>query len=316
MKKLLPLLLLLSSYTLNAQSIKNEAAFDGQELTFDRKEISVDGWTITYDWYKSKDDVSSVTLGNDTDFGGIYKIGDTGKNDLYWGYYWKKFNSGEFTFEVDGGLGLQHNNKPTYFIRGDVKNDDFSLEATWFGQELNRESFFGYVGWNTDNTFVSIGTAGKRLMSVSELKGFEDFGMFNYALYNPDTKVWTAKSQIALSDANQGFFTRDLVDLTSELFSTGTFHAVHFSPVMTKGEWTVKAYGHGDENETELEGMIGYANPLLDVGIGVNHKRNNLRAVIEAYKGVKWGDLGVHAEVRYIPSTDDVSGYVTLQLTR
>lgn len=291
-----------------------------QALQFQRIKLMNDNFGVEYDFNKTKNDIARISL-KDKNIGlNLYNVGNLdGKDIAYW-EAWKEFNEGKNSFLIDVGTGHGKTTLPQYFVIGRMSNDKTFLEAGIFNESDKLfqpdKSLYGYAGYDFGDAYVGVGKNPDKYVGIAGIKGFEDLGNLTYALYNPETKSWNIKSQTSFKNANQKFFNKELFDYAGELFSVPPFFPVHFSPVMTKGDVTMKLMGNGDDKKTELEAMVGIDNAIIPFGIGVNNLskdgKNNTNFALELYKGFKAAGLDGYIEARYNARTGDINGYIVL----
>ena len=289
-------------------------------VNFQRIKLMGDHFGIEYDFNGTKNDIGRISL-KDKNIGlNLYKGGDWSGEDILYSEAWKTLQSGKNSFLIDVGMGHGNKTKPQYFFIGNVVNDKLFLEAGLFAEGDKffepSESFYGYAGFDFDKVYAGVGKNPSQYVGVAGIKGFEDLGNLTYALYNPETKTWNVKSQTSFKNANQNFFNKGLFDYAGELFSVPPFFPPHFSPVMTKGDVTMKLMGNGDSKQTELEALVGVDNAILPFAVGVNNLSkgglNNTNFALELYKGFKGKGFDGYVEARYNARTGDITGYVVL----
>ena len=291
-----------------------------QPIQYQRITLGNDNFELKYDFNKQGKDIGRLKVNLPSHTGlALYKQGEWDGQDKFFLEGWKSI-PGETNFLIDAGLGYGKTTEPQYFAIGKATNKNIFLELGIFetGKNLTdfHNSIYAGAGYDFGNAYLGGGRHHDQLVGVTGIKGFEDFGNLTYGLYNTKTDNWSFKSQTAINNANQGFFSKDLLDFVVEYFAVPSFFPTHFTPQMTKGDLTLKFQGAGNPTQTELEAMIGVDNEILPFGIGVNTLSTNgerkTGVAIEAFKGFDLLGIKGSVEGRYNARTGDITGYLMM----
>lgn len=308
-------------------TINLESALNSQKsfLPFRRVDVQTDFVNLKYDFNKSGDDVLLTTLKLPKSFAlSAYAVGDFSGSNVHYLEAIKSLSIKDADLTFVSGAGFGKNIELEVYGIGIFKNKDWFAELALYESVSNlknlNESVYVAVGKDFKHSYLGLGKAKDKLVGVTGIKGFKDFGALHVNTYDHKSGDWMFVSQAALGDVNQGFFSKKLFDFVTEYFTIPQFFPVHFTPQVTKGTYSLKLNGKGNKISSELEGKIGWNNKVLPVSAGVNVLRteaiNGMDAkqqaglVVELYKDVEVSKLKSFFEVKYNTRTNAVTAFV------
>jgi len=289
-------------------------------VKFQRGQISNKDFELKYDFNGAGKDVARLTVNLPNKMSvAFYNIGNMdGKDYAYWEASKVLKVGNNSTMLFDGGTGIGKGREPEYFLIANIKNDKLFVEGAIY-EKASRlkdldKSIFALAAYDFGHEYLGVGKNRNTLVGVAGVKDFKDVGMITYALYDKETKGWTISSQTAVGDVNQKFFSKDNFDFVTEYFAIPVFFPTHFTPQVTKGDYSIKINGTGLPGKTELEAKLGFRNEIVSVSAGVNTLNENgktdVGAVIELYKPFKLFGADCYGEAKYNTRSGDITGYI------
>ncbi|MFA6073125.1 MAG: hypothetical protein WC758_03360 [Candidatus Woesearchaeota archaeon] len=316
------------SNTANPFNINLETGITSVEdhpVKFQRVQLSNKDFEIKYDFNSVGKDVTKLKFNLPKNFNfALYDVGDLNGKDVMYFEASKvlKFKNNSSVL-LDGGMGASKGSEIEYFLIANFKNDKLFFEGAIYEtasklKDLDK-SIYALAAYDFGHAYVGAGKNKNTLVGVAGVKNFKDLGMITFVLYDKETKGWSFISQTAVGNTNQNFFTKNTFDFVTEYFSIPSFFPTHFTPQVTKGDYSLKVNGAGTSKKTELEGKFGWNNKIVPISVGVNtlneNGETNLGAVVELYKPfhTKNGMSG-YVEMKYNTRSKAATAYVGIQI--
>lgn len=310
----------------NAQTITTETGLAKNDAVngaaFQRIALSYNGTSFKYDKFLQPKDneqfnvfhtVASDKTGN-IDAGVMY-IGPTKETfvDISGS---KKFDNVKVSLELGHGW-TEGPSRQFAISRTTLPHATVEL-ATVSSKPINQDAQYNKYGWislHDAHNYAAIGTEVDRTWGFWGIKGFDDFGTYTNAKYDRKTGDYKIKSQTAIDNVSQEFYSTEMFDIASNYFCVPPFFSKHLSPLVTKGNYTLKleANVNGTTHDKELEVMVGKQTPIVDVGVGVNKLGSDKGIALELYKRIQMGKFEGSAEYRFNKRSKEHTGYVTMK---
>lgn len=315
-------------------TLTSDTGFNAVEVQ--RLKVKKDNFSLTYDLKLSKsgkpvDDVFGITISKlietkkfSLDVTGL-KYGDQFNSSEYFVDVFTETKVGAFTVWLEAGLGVGPRQTPRGYFIHRVSHDLFTFEAGMVSKnsptnlkEIAQDKYY-WAAFHPEDFFIALGREIDRNWLLFGTKGQKHFGNFTFANYNNQTQEFWFRTQFGIKNANQAYFSQEnyLVG-TSYLVVPGFFY-LHFSPISTKGEYSVKfdvkQYGKSEKIELiagKQFGSIGHF-ALGTIGEGLVNVPSDLSfgAVMEYFNSISLKNFSGSIELRYETQSKRGSGFLT-----
>ncbi|MFH1589667.1 MAG: hypothetical protein ABIB43_03825 [archaeon] len=242
---------------------------------------------------------------------GVFNIlaeGSDGKLTMNPGI-WSEKQFEKYKLLGDAELMVKEGFKPCYMIMGGFYGNKISGEAFILKNaevlDRNNVDVLAWAGVHDNNKYLSAGYGFDKIWSVAGITGHEDFGNVTFGFYDVKTNDWKVKSQTGIKNASKGFFSTENLDFSSgELVIPKTFKQ-HFSPLTTKGNYTVRLEANGNKENYSANIAVGTNLLPIEIAVGMiyNSQEGN-GALVELNKNLDVGSAVLKLEGKY----DTVSG--------
>ena len=317
-------------------SVKTETSIlenDQGKIYFpiNRVKISENLFNFTYDYYADGDDICGLAfpkilakiIDSTMNIGSILiKLGDGDRKDIFTLDAWisKQFPKLYLSLEAGRMMGLE--TKPDDYIISQIGIKYFTLKGGVLteGSIGNSSSakYYGWLAFHANHFYTSIGNEDVRNWLTVGIKGFKNMGIYSYAKYNRKSEDYCFSSIVAIKEINQKFFSQENFQFASNYFNLPAFFFTHFSPVSTKGEYSLRFDHSKKEKVVEERIIIGkqFGN-IIQIALGANGKRENkkwhLAPVIEMYKPISFKEIKINIEAKYNFLNEELNIYLTTQ---
>jgi len=337
MKKIIAIISLficLVSNQATCQSVNLESTIrvdkNGTLLSVQRTEIITPYFNLKYDYKSNGNDVIGVVIpkiwsdSTSSLSGAIVKIGDGNSNDQFALDLWGNKKFGKLTTMIEFGRLVSRTDKPWDFAGTRLAYGNFTAEAYVvahhpINQRLTKNDvYYAWIAYHSKHTFVALGKQDKQYWGYAGTKGLSRFGNFTFINYQPETKNFWFKSQSGFGEINQKFFCQDNYILATSYLTVPLFYYLHFSPIVTKGTYTLKVEGRKTANIQNYEVMLGrqLGNSSLGFAAGINSecdKNLSLAPSFELYKSWKNTFGQCIVELRYDQLYKVLSAYLVVR---
>jgi hypothetical protein len=316
-------------------TLTSDTGFHAVEIQ--RFKVKKDNFSLTYDLKLSKSgqpvsDIFGITVAKlietkkfSLDVTGL-KVGDPPKGSEYFLDVFTESIFGDFVVWLEAGLGFGPKQTPRGYFIHRVAHKFFTFEAGVVSanaprtyQEFTKDKY-AWLAFHPKDFFVAIGRELKRNWFFFGTKGLKDFGNFTFANHNPQTDEFWFRTQFGIKNANQGYFSQENYLVGTSYLVVPPFFYLHFSPISTKGEYSVKldAKQYGATEKIELIvgkqfGSIGHF-ALGTLGEGLVNIPSDLSfgAVMEYFNSISVNKFTGSIELRYETRNKRGSGFVTM----
>lgn len=291
------------------------------QISVQRIEVKTNSLTFKYDYKENGRDVIGLILPSflADSFSSlsamIVKIGDNGHDDQFAFDVWAKrrFKNLEATLEL--GRMISPADNPIDYAGTRLSSKKITIEFyslahhPLLGEPIGSKiTSYGWVAYHPEHLYVALGKQDRDYWAFFGTKNQKRFGNFTFANYQTKTKNFWWRSQFGWGEINQGFFNQDLYLEGTSYLVIPVFYYKHFSPICTKGEYSLKLDGHRHGSTQGYEAMLGkkIGNDIFRLAVGANSsflegKTNSLRIApsFEAYKAWRGTKGQVIIELRY-----------------
>jgi len=308
---------------------------DVSGVPFQRVEAGNDAWSFKYDInMKLKPSDCPVNVGmlslnklysnKNTSIGAeIFQVGKFNEKDIWFVDAFIAKKMGDISLMLDYGKGLQKDRQSKDYVIATLKHPKFSLEGCAYPQgsvlEKNVKTLWcGFGSYKGDNVYASLGNKVQTGYASAGLYGFKDFGQLLFGMKTRDNGDIWIKSQTALGDVNQAFFSKEMFEIASEYFAMPAYFPMHFSPISTRGNIALKLEYKKNSGVPQTEIMLATDKTPVQIGLGVNTSYQNNSSIsnvaIELYKDFKLGKKFTGSiEGRYNNRTKETTGYLKMK---
>lgn len=293
------------------------------ELSVQRIEINTSRFTLKYDYKATGSDVLGILIPkiwsnkNNTLSGMIVKIGDNRNNQFAFDS-WLTKKIGKLSFMTEVGRMVSKASKPIDYAGVRLTANTFTVEGYLVERSTKGNYFLGWAAYHREHSFFAIGKEDQRYWGFFGTKGLSRFGHCTFGNYEPGTGNFWFKSQTGFGEINQQFFSQDTYTMATSYLCVPIFFYKHFSPIATKGAYSLKIEGKRIANLQNYEVMMGkqIGEKGLGVAIGINSqysKNLDLAPSFELYKAWKNATGQCIVELRYDHVAKVCSAYLVLK---
>ncbi|MFA5131560.1 MAG: hypothetical protein WC467_04025 [Patescibacteria group bacterium] len=301
-------------------------------VPLNRLEISNPSFSFKYDY---KVDLINNTRVNDVlgiflpklidqktfSFGaGLIKLGDGDRSDniLVDLSAQKKFKAITIDLEIGRAFSIESN--PWDYILSRASHKLFTFEggilssAPLFAGSKNK--LYGWIAFHPEHLFVAVGNEISRDWAVFGTKGFKNFGSLSVADYDRKNGNFWFRSQFGFMDVNQKFYNQENYIISTSYLIVPPFFYKHFSPISTKGKYTLKFDGRRTNGFDVYEVSTGRQfGKYGQVAVGcTNENFNKCRTglLLEYYKEFTLKNFKASTELRYEQLSKKFYGFIVL----
>ena len=299
------------------------------QLSIQRVEVITSKFKLKYDYKANGNDVLGVIIPKvwsnqkNTLSAMIVKTGD-GKNDQFAFDSWLTRKIGKASAMIEVGRLISKGKNPQDYAGARLSLTKFTVEAYVvtghpFNKKMSRSDFFeGWIAYHPTHAFISVGKQNKQYWGFAGTKNLSHFGHLTFINYQPETNNFWFKSQSGFGEINQKFFCQDTYIEATSFFVVPIFFYKHFSPVATKGDYSLKIEGKRTAGISNYEIMTGkkIGNDLLRAAVGINSEyKNTLRLApsFELYKAWKTNNGELIIELRHDVLYRALSAYLVIR---
>ena len=295
-------------------------------------EISNNDFKIRYDFKAGGPDIAGVFIpkiisDSSNNLGcALIKTGDGNKKDQLVTDLWANRTWGKKLYTgIEVGRIVGPTNKPWDFIVSKVSYGPFTAEGGILAYHPltdginSKDAIYAWAAYHPEHAYVALGKQINTYWAFVGTKNLKKFGNLTFGNYDTKTNNFWFKSQTGLGEINQGFFSQDMyIEATSYLVVPPFFYK-HFSPLTTKGTYSIKMEGRRTNGVHGYEVMGGQiiGNNILQLGVGINSEYKNdklkLGPAIELYKSWKIDNLKGSIELRHDFLYQATSAYITIK---
>lgn len=301
------------------------------QLSVQRIEISGQDVSFKYDYKADGRDVLGLIIpkivsDSTASWGGlVLKTGDGDSKDQFVFDTWGRKKFGKLSVSIELGRIVSQTNRPWDCIGSRLSYGNFTVEFyeltyhPMLGEKVTKQDAnYSWIAYHPTHAFIALGKQDRQYWGFVGTKNLERFGNFTFVNYQPETGNFWFRSQTGFGDINQKFFCQDLyVDGVSYMV-VPAFYFKHFSPICTKGDYSLKFEGRRVGDIQNYEMMMGkkVGNEIVRLAAGLNSEyQSNLHIapVFELYKSFKLGDSQQIIELRYDVLYRTFSGYLVIR---
>jgi hypothetical protein len=192
---------------------------------------------------------------------------------------------------------------------------------TYLERLNSNDAVYTWLAYHPEHLFVSLGlqyNQRRQYWGMFGTKNFEKFGNFTFLNYQPESGNFWFRSQAGFGEIDQSFFSQDLYIFASSYLIVPAFFFQHFSPISSKGSYSLKLDGRRTNGVHNYELIMGkkVGNDFVRMAVGVNSEyRDNLRLApsIELYKDWKGGNGRIIVELRYDLLYKNLNAYLVVR---
>ncbi len=178
------------------------------------------------------------------------------------------------------------------------------------------DSYYAWMAYHPENFFASIGISNKQYWFLGGTKNLNNFGNFVLFNYNPQNGNFWFLNQAGFGKIDQGFFNQNLYTFAMNYLIIPAFHFQHFSPVATKGTYSLKINGRRTNGVHNYELAMGKDVGFVKMAVGINTEYiDNLRLApsLEVYKDFRLEAIKIITELRYDFLYQNLSVYLIVR---
>lgn len=312
-------------------SIVSNKDMDG--ILMQRLETGNDAWTFKYDYHpKLGFDTKPVNAGmlslnklyDKKDFTiGIegFQVGNFNGKDTWFVDAWGTKKYKDLSFMLDLGLGFPSDGYVQTYAIATFKHPKTTISGAFYKVDPEEMRYYGYAAYHDHNIYGVIGNKINTGFAMAGIYDLEHFGSLTFGTFDRKSgNIWI-KSQTAVGEVNNGFYSVQTFDLASDILSMPMFLPVHLNPLSTKGDYALKLeYKRSADKKThETEMMVSTDKiPFIQLGVGLNTEYSCGRSIsdvaIEVFKEqafkVAGKDMKYSIESRYNNRTHELTGYI------
>jgi len=293
------------------------------ELSVQRIEINTSKFTLKYDYKATANDVLGIIIpkiwsnANNTLSGMIVKIGDNRNNQFAFDS-WLTKKIGKLSFMTEVGRIVSRVSKPIDYAGVRLTANILTVEAYLAERSTKGNYFLGWAAYHPEHAFIAVGKQDQQLWGFAGTKVFNHFGHFTLASYQPKTGNFWFKSQTGFGEINQQFFSQENYEIATSYFCVPIFFYKHFSPLATKGTYSLKIEGKRTAGLQNYELMMGkkIGDKGLGLAVGINSEYKsvlNMAPSFELYKAWKTIAGQYIIELRYDQLSQACSAYLVVR---
>ncbi len=303
-------------------------------LPVQKLEASTKFGRIRYDYKANGKDIFGIVVpkivgDSITSMGGaLVKMGDGNRNDQFVVDLWASHKWGKsrrFSSSLEMGRVFSPAARPWDFVLGRLSYGPITTEAGIVTSKpisegiSDKDAIYAWIAFHPKHAFVAVGKEIDRYWAFVGTKNLKRFGNLTFANYDIKTGNFWFRSQTGLGEINQKFFCQDLyVEATSYLVVPPFFYK-HFSPLTTKGTYSIRLDGKRVGKTENYELMAGHiiGQNVLQVAIGLNsqHKDGDwkLAPSLEVFKNWDLKKFQASTELRYDLLYQAFSAYLIIK---
>jgi hypothetical protein len=301
------------------------------QMKSQRFSISNNVFNLKYDYNQTSSDVLSLIapkILSDSlySFGaGMIKVGDGNLEDSYVIDFFGGLKFDNWSISLETGRIINRGASPNDFLGGRFSYGNFTTEAyvlsdNFFREEMisRDDNFYAWIAYHPENFFISTGVSDKQFWLLGGTKNLNNFGNFLLANYNPQSGDFWFRNQSGFGKIDNNFFNQNLYLFAINYLVVPAFHFQHFSPVATKGSYSLKVDGRRISGvhyyEIAMGKEIGLNAFRMAVGINSEYKESiRLAPTIEFYKEFKYEHTRSILELRYDFLFKSLSAYLIFE---
>ncbi len=313
-------------------SIISNKDMDG--ILMQRIETGNDDWTLRYDYNsklnfdKKPANVGMLSLNslydkNNINVGAeVFQVGNLDGKDTWFVDAWASKKYKKTSFMIDAGLGFPSTKYLQTYAIASFNHPKTTIKGAFYNVSSKETRYYGYISYHNHNIYASVGNKINTGFAIAGTYGFKSFGNMTFGTLDRKTGDIWIKSQTAIDNVNQKFYSAETFDLASDILSMPMFQPIHLNPVSTKGNYALKLeYKYSETRKShETEVMLATKKiPFIELGVGVNteYKENctNSSFALELFKEVRFGKFSGSAEARYNHRTKTGTAYIKMSRT-
>lgn len=297
-------------------------------------ELSTSFLRFRYDFKAGAPDVGGIMFpkiigdSNGVIGGVLMKVGDFNRHDQYIVDVWANRKWGKnhkFYTGIEIGRIFCAESRPWDYLITKLSYGPFTVEAGILAfhpvttMVNSKDATYAWAAYHPKHAFIALGKQIDTYWAFVGTKNLTGFGNLTFANYDLKTGNFWFKSQTGIGEINQAFFNQDLyVEATSYLVIPA-FYYKHFSPLTTKGTFSIKLEGRRVRDIQNYEIMAGHiiGNDILQIGVGLNSEYKDklkIAPVIELYKSWQFKSLRGSVELRYDLLYQALNAYTIIKI--
>ena len=252
--------------------------------------------------------------------GALIKLGDWNKNDqlIFDLAVTKKLGSLIVFLEIGRAVGVKI--EPWDYVLSRISHRLFTVEGGILsGDHLfapSQKKLYGWVAYHPENIFIATGNEISRNWFIFGTKKYANFGNLSFINYDRDNGNFWFRSQFGFQNVNQAFFSQENYIIAASYLIVPPFFYKHFSPMSTKGKYSLKFDGKRIGKLETYEVSVGRQfGKFGQIAAGINNENFNEKRsglILEYYKEFKLKNFKTSAELRYEQLTAKFYGYIVL----
>lgn len=301
-------------------------------IPLNRFEITNSSFSVKYDYKvdlingKTVNDVFGIffpKIINKPTFsldGALIKLGDWNNNDqlIFDLAATKKLGPLTVSLEIGRAIGVKIT--PWDYVLSRVSHRLFTIESGVLSDDhlfaLSQKKLYGWIAFHPKHFYIATGNEISRNWFFFGTKQYKNFGSFTCADYDRDNGNFWFRSQFGFIDANQKFYSQENYIIATSYLNVPPFFYRHFSPMSTKGKYTLKLDGKRVGKLETYEITTGRQfGKYGQIAIGLNNENFNKKRVgliLEYYKEFTLKNFKASAELRYQQLDSRFYGFITL----
>ncbi len=251
---------------------------------------------------------------------GVIKLGDGNRNDniLIDLAAQKKFKT--VTIDLEVGRAFSVENMPWDYILSRASHKLFTIEGGILSPDPlyanSQKKLYAWAAFHPEHYFIAVGNEISRDWLVFGTKKYKNFGSLTVANYDRDNGNFWFRSQFGFMDINQKFYSQENYVISSSYLIVPPFFYKHFSPMSTKGKYSLKFDGRRVNKFDVFEASFGRQfGKYGQIAIGTtneNFRKERTGLLLEYYKEFNFKDFKASTEFRYEQLTKKFYGFITL----
>ncbi len=255
---------------------------------------------------------------------GVIKLGDIEGEGEYFLDLFTETRFKHFSVQVDVGRGMSKTTKPRDYIISRFAHNVFTVEVgilskNGYGnlKQFVNEKYY-WAAFHPPSLFIALGNEVNRTWGFFGTQGFKNIGNFTYANWDRTNDDFWIRSQWGYKNINQKYFCKENYIIGTSYLVVPPFFYKHFSPISTKGEYSLKIDVKRTGVNERLEVIIGKQFGIIGqfaVGVISEGTRGNpfkTGVVAEYFNFVNFNQFTSSVEIHYESNKKQMFGFITL----
>lgn len=252
--------------------------------------------------------------------GALIKLGDWKQNDqiIFDITAEKKFKHFLVSWEI--GRAISAKTQPWDYVMSRIGHRLFTIEGGLLSPDYlfapSSKKLYGWIAYHPKHFFLAAGNEISRNWFIFGTKKYANFGNLSFMNYDRDNGNFWFRSQFGFQNVNQAFFSQENYIIAASYLIVPPFFYKHFSPLSTKGKYSLKFDGKRIGKLESYEVSVGRQfGKYGQIAIGANNenfKPEKFGLILEYYKEFTLKNFKASAELRYEQLSSKFYGFITL----